>query len=114
MTEATPTPLTALLAEWAAGLSFEDLPDAVVHQAKRVILDYLAAVAAGSASDSAQIVQKYLGQNAAEGPAAVVGSPLRLAPASAALGNGAAAHGLEVDDGYTPGGYHPGAPTLSA
>ncbi|MGH3748728.1 MAG: MmgE/PrpD family protein, partial [Micromonosporaceae bacterium] len=42
------------------------------------------------------------------------GSPLRLAPASAALGNGAAAHGLEVDDGYTPGGYHPGAPTLSA
>lgn len=108
------TPMTMILAEWAGGLTFDDLPEEVVHQAKRVILDYVAATLVGSTSEPARIVQEYLHETEAAGSATVIGTALRLTPPNAALANGTAAHGLEVDDGYTPGAYHPGGPNLSA
>ncbi len=48
------TPMTMILSEWAGTLTYEDLPDEVVHQAKRVILDYLAATLVGSTSEPAR------------------------------------------------------------
>ena len=113
MTDTTRTPLTAALADWAGSLRYDDLPDDVVHQAKRVILDYIAATVAGSVSGPAKIVQGYLEATEGSGPATVLGTSLRFSAANAALANGTAAHGLELDDGYTPGGFHPGGPTLS-
>ncbi|MQA13080.1 MAG: MmgE/PrpD family protein [Pseudonocardiaceae bacterium] len=114
MSTSTRAPLTTTLAEWATSLRYEDLPAGVVHQAKRAVLDYAAATLVGSTSGPARIVQDYLAEVEGPGPATVVGTPLRLSAANAALANGTAAHGLEVDDGYTRGGYHPGGPTLSA
>jgi 2-methylcitrate dehydratase PrpD len=114
MTAANRTPLTAQIADWASSLRFEDLPDEVVHQAKRVILDYVAATVVGSTSGPAALVQRWLAETEGTGPAAVLGTPLRFSPANAALANGTAAHGLEVDDGYTPGGTHPGGPNVAA
>lgn len=114
MTAETRLPLTATLADWAAGLRFEDLPPEVVHQAKRVILDYLAATIVGSTAAPARIVQQWCAEVDSGTAAAVYGTSLRLSAPNAALANGTAAHGLEVDDGYTPGAYHPGGPNLSA
>jgi 2-methylcitrate dehydratase PrpD len=107
-------PLTTTLAEWAASVRYEALPAEVVHHAKRVVLDYAAATVVGSTSGPARIVREHLAETEAPGPATVVGSSLRFSAANAALANGTAAHGLEVDDGYTPGSYHPGGPVLSA
>jgi 2-methylcitrate dehydratase PrpD len=114
MTETTRAPLTGVLAEWAASLTYDDLPDEVVHQAKRVILDYIAATVVGSTSDPAGIVRRYVSEMEGSGPSSVLGTDLRFSPANAALANGTAAHGLEVDDGYTPGGSHPGGPNVAA
>jgi 2-methylcitrate dehydratase PrpD len=108
------TGMTRTITRFAADLSYRDLPDNVVHHAKRVILDYLAAAFSGSMTDTARIVQGYLRQTSGPGPAAVLGTDLSLSASNAAFANGTAAHGLEVDDGYTPGSYHPGAPTVSA
>ncbi|MGH3758911.1 MmgE/PrpD family protein [Actinophytocola sp.] len=108
------TRVTEELAGWAAGLRYEDLPAEVVHHAKRVLLDYVGATLLGSTSSSARIVQQYLGETSDRGPATVLGTSLELGPASAALANGTAAHGMEVDDGYSPGSFHPGAPNLAA
>lgn len=108
------TPMTMILAEWAGNLTFDDLPDEVVHQAKRVVLDYVAATLVGSTSEPARIVQGFLDETEGTGAATVLGTGLKLTPANAAIANGTAAHGLEVDDGYTPGAYHPGGPNLSA
>jgi 2-methylcitrate dehydratase PrpD len=108
------TPMTMILARWAGELTFADLPAEVVHQAKRVILDYVAATLVGATSGPARIVQDYLAETEGEGSATVLGTSLKLTPPNAALANGTAAHGLEVDDGYTPGAYHPGGPNLSA
>lgn len=106
--------ITMELADWAGGLRFSDLSPEVVHQSKRVILDYLAATLVGSQADSARIVQDYLGSIDPSEAATVYGTDLRLSAPNAALANGTATHGLEIDDGYTPGAYHPGGPNISA
>ncbi len=115
-TLSTPTraPLTAQVVDWAADLRFADLPPEVVHQAKRVILDYVAAALVGTTSGAAQILQRYVAETESPGPSTVIGTSLRVSPPSAALVNGTATHGLEVDDGYTPGSTHPGGPVVSA
>jgi 2-methylcitrate dehydratase PrpD len=106
--------LTAQVVEWAAGVTFDDLPPEVVHQAKRVLLDYVAAALVGTTSGAAQVLQRYVAETEAAGPSTVIGTSLRVSPPSAALANGTATHGLEVDDGYTPGSTHPGGPIGSA
>lgn len=107
-------PITMILSEWAGSLTFSDLSPEVVHQCKRVILDYFAATLVGSQADSARIVQKYLATIDTSDAATVYGTDLRLSAPNAALANGTATHGLEIDDGYTPGAYHPGGPNISA
>ena len=106
--------LTAQLVDWAADLRFADLPEPVVHQAKRVLLDYVAATLVGSTSAAASILQRYVADTEPTGPSTVLGTDQRAGAASAALVNGTATHGLEVDDGYTPGSTHPGGPIGSA
>ncbi len=107
-------PVTRDLAAWAAGLRFSDLPDAVTHQFKRCLLDYYCAVIAGSTAVTSRAMQDYFGETDAGSASGVVGTLQRFAPHTAALINGAAAHGLEIDDGYTAGSYHPGAACLPA
>lgn len=109
-----PASITSQLVEWAAEVQGATLPRAVVHQAKRAVLDYLAAALVGTTSPSARILHRYLADTEPEGTSTVFGTPLRVSPPSAALANGTATHGLEIDDGYTPGGTHPGGPVVSA
>ncbi|MPZ62851.1 MAG: MmgE/PrpD family protein [Propionibacteriales bacterium] len=110
----TTRPLSRELAAWVVRARSEPLPPEVEHQARRVLLDYLAAALSGSRTATACLVRDYLAASEAPGRVQVLGTPLRLSGAQAALATGTAAHGLEVDDGYTPGAYHPGAPVISA
>lgn len=110
----TPPPLTAQVVDWAANVRLEDLPPEVVHQTKRVVLDYIAATLVGTTSGAAQVLQRYVAETERPGPSTVIGTSLKVSPPSAALVNGTATHGLEVDDGYTPGSTHPGGPVVSA
>jgi len=107
-------PLTRDLACWLVDARQAPLPPEVEHHARRVLLDYVAAVLAGSHSESAVRVQQYLETSESPGHIPVFGTSLRFSPGQAALANGTASHGLEVDDGYTPGAFHPGAPVISA
>jgi 2-methylcitrate dehydratase PrpD len=110
----TPRPLTRELARWLVEARTRPLPAPVEHQARRVLLDYLAAALSGSRSATAVLVRDWAVATEAPGGVQVLGTPLRLSASQAALLTGTAAHGLEVDDGYTPGAYHPGAPVISA
>lgn len=107
-------PATRELAAWAANLRYADLPHAVTHQFRRCLLDYYCAVIAGSTTATSQVVQSYFADTESGNASGVVGTHLRFAPHTAAFVNGTAAHGLEIDDGYTPGSYHPGAACLPA
>jgi 2-methylcitrate dehydratase PrpD len=109
-------PPAAVLAEFAAGVSLDDLDHAIVEKAKLHILDTLGAGIAGMCSPEAQAAAEAL---AAADPdprlSPIWGTPLAAPPATAALVNGVAAHALELDD--TDGCDHSGAvvvPTLIA
>ena len=108
------TPLTKTLAEWVSATGLPDLPREVQHQVRRSLIDYFSAAVLGSRSDSAEIVRAYLSATDDDSSSTVIGTDTRLSPANATLANGTAAHALDVDDGYTPGGFHPSGPIISS
>ena len=105
---------TVRLAEYAAGLHYEDLPPEVVQRAKDCITDTVAVIVQGSALPWSRIVVRYAQRTGAGGQSRILGAggPSVQAPA-AALANGALAHAFESDNLSRPGaGVHPGATLL--
>ncbi|MHC8309007.1 MmgE/PrpD family protein [Pseudomonas sp. GT1P32] len=98
------------LAQFCVDTRFEDLPPALVGQAKRHILDTFGATLAGGDSDVAK--QARLVFAGETGGTLVWGADLRVGAAQAAMLNGVAAHALELDD--TGGCDHSGAVVLPA
>lgn len=98
------------LAKFCTDARFEDLPTALVEQAKRHIIDTFGAAFAGASSDVAKTARQVF---AAEiGSSLIWGTQLRHSAAQAAILNGIAAHALELDD--TGGCDHSGAVVLPA
>lgn len=98
------------LAQFCVDTHFEDLPAALVAQAKRHILDTFGATLAGASSDVAK--QARLVFEGETGSTLVWGTDWRVGAAQAAMLNGIAAHALELDD--TGGCDHSGAVVLPA
>ncbi|MET0846472.1 MAG: MmgE/PrpD family protein [Pseudomonas sp.] len=98
------------LAQFCVDTRFEDLPPALVAQAKRHILDTFGATLAGADSEVAKQARQVFAGEA--GDTLVWGTDLRVGAAQAAILNGIAAHALELDD--TGGCDHCGAVVLPA
>ncbi|WP_445178303.1 MmgE/PrpD family protein [Pseudomonas sp. McL0111] len=98
------------LAGFCVETRFEQLPPALVEQAKRHILDTFGAALAGA--DSAVAIQARRVLVGEPGTALVWGTSNRVGAGQAALLNGIAAHALELDD--TGGCDHSGAVVLPA
>lgn len=104
------TTASQALAQFAAGMKFEDIPAEVVDRAKASIIDTVAACTFGASLPWSRIISAYGGRNSAPGKAAVIGTGLKLRAPFAALANGAAAHAFEMDSLCHPSvGVHPGA-----
>jgi len=104
---------TVRLAEYAAALRYEDLPAAVVQQAKECIIDTVAAGICGSALPWSRIVIDYAERTGAGGRSHILGRGSTVQAPAAALANGALAHAFELDSLTRPGaGAHPGATVL--
>jgi 2-methylcitrate dehydratase PrpD len=101
------------LASYAAGESSERLPEQVVHDAKRAIVDWFAAVLPGGVEPPASLLQAALAGEG-RGSARVYPGASTLPPRTAALINATAAHTLEFDDIFRDAVYHPGCATVSA
>jgi 2-methylcitrate dehydratase PrpD len=102
---------TVRLAEYAAGLRYEDLPPSVVQRAKDCITDTVAVIVQGGGLPWSRIVASYAQRIGAGGRSRILGTdgPTLHAPA-AALANGALAQAFESDNLTKPGaGVHPGA-----
>src|SRR5215471_9622767 len=105
---------TLRLAQYAAGLRYDDLPPAVVQRAKDCITDTVAVIVQGSGLPWSRIVVHYAERIGVGGHSRILGAegPPVQAPA-AALANGALAHAFESDNLTRPGaGVHPGATLL--
>lgn len=100
-------------ADFAASLRHAPLDEAVVHHAKRAIIDWYAALLPGAVEAPPTLLEQALHEDLDRG-----GARLALGRAAtvrtAALINGTAAHTVEVDDIYREAIFHPGAPTIAA
>jgi len=113
VTERTAT-AAQTLAAYAAGLTFEAIPTAVVERAKDCVLDTVAVATYGERFPWSAAVIAYAERYGRGGACSVFGRPgLRVNAPAAALANGSLAHAFEQDSLRYPGaGVHPGATLL--
>jgi 2-methylcitrate dehydratase PrpD len=116
--------LTMRLAEFAAGLNYDDLPPQAVHEVKRALLDFLGCAFLGAKHTTVEVLLAHLAQM--RGPRALSGSKgatlmgrsERVEPVAAAWVNGTMGHVYDFDDVHTAAGIHPGIivvpPSLAA
>lgn len=105
--------LTLEVARWVRTQAQQPLPPDLEHHVRRMILDNLGGVVASSAHDVGGTVAAHVQRMYGAGVATAIG----LGPTStlgAAVLNGTNGHGIETDDGYTPGSFHPTSVILPA
>ena len=93
--------LVERFADWAVSFRGKTLEKAVIHHARRAVIDWHAALYPGMVVPPVTLMQKaFAGESES--------------PRLKALIEGTAAHTVEVDDIYRDGIYHPGAPTIAS
>jgi 2-methylcitrate dehydratase PrpD len=102
-----------LIAAHLARTSFTDLPAATVAAAKASILDTLACMLAGSASDDVAAITGLVGEWGGRPCSTVVlGGGLKVPPIQAVLANGAMVHQFDYDDTHDLAICHPTSASL--
>jgi 2-methylcitrate dehydratase PrpD len=96
------------------GLTFGDLPDAVLATARQCLLDGLGCGLFGSLQPWSQILAAEMIAERSVGKCGVVGHHARLSAPAAAMCNGLAIHGYELDDLIASSIIHPGAAVIPA
>ena len=107
------------LATFAAELSFEQVPDAVIRRTEDLMLDWLGSVFAARSARPVQSIQRFAEMmGPTDGPSEVLISRRTTSPVFAALVNAAASHYVEQDDVHNGSVFHPAAvvfaPVLAA
>jgi 2-methylcitrate dehydratase PrpD len=93
--------LVERFADWAVSFRERALEKAVIHHARRAVIDWHAALYPGMVVPPVTLMKKaFAGESES--------------PRLKALIEGTAAHTVEVDDIYRDGIYHPGAPTIAS
>jgi 2-methylcitrate dehydratase PrpD len=97
-------PVSAALAAFASDVRVENLPEEVVHQAVRCLVDWLGCTIAGAATPECGRVRAAIRAMDPDGSraAGIVGTRERAGAGQAALANGIAAHVLDFDDTFNP------------
>jgi aconitate decarboxylase len=100
---------TWTVAAFVAGLRLSEIPADVVEHAKLCLLDTLGCALFGSTLRWSRIVTATLGEVDADRSWPIWGTASRLSAPNAALANGAAVHGFELDDLHKESILHPGS-----
>jgi len=100
---------SAILAEFAQKLEYDDLSTAVLDRAKMCILDWLAVTVAGSRTTESRIAAAIIKEKGGKPQATLVGHSERANCPDAALVNGTSAHSLDYDDEIHVCAIHPGS-----
>jgi 2-methylcitrate dehydratase PrpD len=105
---------TARLGAWASSLSYDDIPREVIEHAKLCLLDALGCALYGSTQPWGRIAAEVAVELSGGGTASLWGHAGTASPADAALVNGTATHGFEIDDIHVRSLMHPGAIAIPA
>ncbi len=94
------------LAEWAVGLTIDDIPAEVAQHAKLHLLDVLGCGLAASALDVASEGRTAMAELGGPDEATVIGSAAGMPAANAAFANAMICHGLDFDDTHADSVSH--------
>src|SRR5690606_32338147 len=105
-----PSHPSALLADFAASLSYDTIPAAVVRRTEDLMLDTLGSILAGYSARAVRTIADYAdAMGPASGPSENLVSGRGTSPVFAAMANAAAAHMVEQDDVHNGAVFHPAA-----
>jgi 2-methylcitrate dehydratase PrpD len=105
---------TAQFGAWASNLGYDAIPAEVIEHAKLCLLDGLGCGLFGSTQKWGAIMSELAVELSGGGASSLWGRGAHASPSDAALVNGTAIHGYEIDDVHQRGLFHPGAVTLPA
>jgi 2-methylcitrate dehydratase PrpD len=95
------------IGDWVTSVRWEDIPENVIHQAKRCLIDVIGVAFAGSKRSGVTLAIKAIHKQFASGPCNLVGrKDAKICAEGAALINGMAAHVLDFDDTCYDGIVH--------
>jgi aconitate decarboxylase len=109
-----PGGVTTTLATWASGLTLPAIPAEVVAHLKMCLLDSIGCGLFGARQPWGRTVADVAIGLSGGGAASLFASRERVSPADAALANGTAIHGFELDDAHVASSLHPGSVALPA
>jgi len=112
MTE--PSGVTARLARFLVSSRPEDLPPAVLHEAKRSVLNWLGCALGGARDEAAEHAVHVLGPFSGAATHTVIGRAERFDMLTAAFMNGLTANVFDFDDTHLRTVIHPSAPVAPA
>ncbi|HEY6491881.1 MAG TPA: MmgE/PrpD family protein [Trebonia sp.] len=106
--------MTAALSAVLTRRVFADLPATAVHEAKRLVLDYVGVTLAGARSEPGTLAGRFALAQGGPAQARVLGHREPVSAVNAAFANAIAAHSLEFDDIDGQALFHSSAPVVSA
>jgi aconitate decarboxylase len=115
--DAEPKPVVEVtigLGKWISGLELTRVPRDVVAHLKMCLLDSLGCGLFGAAQRWGLIAGDVAVEFSRGGVSSLFARPEKVSPSDAALANGTAIHGFEIDDAHLSSSLHPGAVTLPA
>ncbi len=107
--------LTDKVLQFVSEINIEQLPQPVIHQAKRCTLDTLGALIAGADTPVSEMMTAFAKDHFghfARTEATILVDGTQVSPVGATLANGFAANALDIDDGHRLVKGHPGACVL--
>ena len=105
---------TRELAVFLSALELDRVPNAVVERAKDLVLDHLGVALHSADLPWSAIVSDYARASGDKAESTLYGNPERVGRRMAALANGTAAHGIELDDTHNESFSHPGTVVIPA
>ena len=104
------------LSDYLAAVRFDELPERVVHEARRGVLDWLGCAVAGSTHPTVnKLIALLLETGGRQSHATAIARNTMLGLLDAPLANGVMSHVLDYDDTYMTGTVlHASSPTLAA
>jgi 2-methylcitrate dehydratase len=92
--------ITAKMSRWAAGLTYQQLSQEAVYQAKRFLLDSIGCALGGYQQHDVKIALELLDEIAGRGRATVIGTGKRIDAVSASLANALMIRCMDYNDIY--------------
>lgn len=105
---------TRELCAFLTALEFDAIPASVIERAKDLALDHFGVALHSASLPWTRIVREFARSSDGRAESTIYGDAQKVGRRAAALANGTAAHGIELDDTHNESFSHPGAVVIAA